>query len=194
MSLSKALSEVKSGLFGIFATVILCAALGCLAPKGAVAEVFETVAALAVISALCGPVTQCIKDAARVITDSALFLMSYVPVYAMIITAGGQPVSAAGYQFSVMAAAELVSGFAADVLVPMCAAYLALCLAGGIAKNAGITGLAGALRKTINWSLTLAMTLFIGLLTLQGFMSAAADVRPEDDKDPLGTFVPVVGV
>ncbi|MEG1849601.1 MAG: hypothetical protein RR197_03500, partial [Oscillospiraceae bacterium] len=134
------------------------------------------------------------EDAADSIVDASMFLLSYVPVYSTVITAGGQPMSAAGYSLSVMAAAQLTGQLAARMMVPLCGVYLALCLSGGICRNAGVLQLAAATKKFVNWSLTLAMTLFVGVLTLQSFMSSAADgATVKTTKFLVGSFVPVVG-
>ncbi|MEG2204916.1 MAG: hypothetical protein RRY21_07130, partial [Oscillospiraceae bacterium] len=102
ISAISAMENVRGSLFAIIGTVLLCAALGCIGSgEGETAVVFETVAVLAVTAALSAPVLRCVEDAADSIVDASMFLLSYVPVYSTVITAGGQPMSAAGYSLSV---------------------------------------------------------------------------------------------
>lgn len=195
ISLGRAVGEARASLFSIIGAVLLCAALSCLDQKGSAASpVFETVAVLTVTASLSAPVVDCVREASSSIVDASLFMLSYVPLYSTVITASGQPVSAAGYSLSVMAAAQLTGQLAAQVMIPLCGVYLALCLAGGIGKNPGISSLAAGIKKLVVWSLTLAMTVFVGVLTLQSFMSSAADgVAVKTTKFLVGSFVPVVG-
>lgn len=188
------LTQAKSSLFAIIGAVLLCAALGCLGMEAGAAPVFEVAAVLSVTAVLSRPVIACVQEASSTIGEASRFLLSYVPIYTTVITAGGMPLSAASYHVLVMAAAQVAAQFAAAVLIPLCGIYLALCLAGGVGQNQGVSGLASAIKRLINWSLVLTMTVFVGILSLQGFMSSAADgAAVKTTKFLVGTFVPVVG-
>ncbi len=58
---------------------------------------FGTVAVLTVAAAVADPIIGCITQAAQAVRDCSLFLISFIPAFAGVLTAGGQPVTATTY-------------------------------------------------------------------------------------------------
>ena len=178
----------------IISTVLLTAMLGTLGGKREGAEIFNTVSMLAVTLSISNPVIACIKETSIVIKEASQFLMAYIPVYTTVIIAGGSPATAAGYNMSVMAAAQLSSQMASQLIIPLMGIFLALCIAGSIASSGGVVMLSQGIKGAILTALTVMMTLFVGFLSLQGFMTGAADTAAvKASRFLVGSFVPVVG-
>ena len=193
-SVTLAIGDASRALLSIVSAVLLCAFLSSITQKQQMSSVFSVVAVLCITASLAVPLTDCVRDVARSVFEASYFMLSYVPVFSTIITAGGQPASAAAYAMTVMAASQFTSQLASQLLIPLCGVYLALCIAGALSQNPGILMLSGAIKKFAVWTLTLSMTLFVGILTLQSFMASAADTATtKTTKFLVGTFVPVVG-
>ncbi len=191
---AQAVSAYKKDLFSILAAVLLCAILSVLGEKTQAACVFGLIGVLSITAILSGPVLDCLEQGAESIRACARFMLAYIPVYATVVATGGAPATAAVYHTVLMIAAQTVSQLAAGVFLPLTQSYMMLSLAGGIGQNSGIVMISGAIKKLINWGLVLVMTVFTGLLSLQSFLSAAADgAAVKTAKFLVGSFIPVVG-
>ncbi|MFV0498112.1 MAG: stage III sporulation protein AE [Candidatus Fimivivens sp.] len=184
----------KKELLSILASVLLCAILSVLGKNTPASSVFGLISVLSITTILSGPVLYCLEQGARSIRACAQFMLVYVPVYATVVATGGAPTTAAVYHSVLMIAAQIVSQLAAGVFLPMTQSYMMLSLAGGIGNNVGIVMTCGAIKKIINWGLVMVMTAFTGLLSLQSFLTSAADgAAIKTAKFLVGSFIPVVG-
>lgn len=191
---AQTVSTYKKDLFSILAAVLLCAILSVLGEKTQAACVFGLIGVLSITAILSGPVLNCLELGAESIRACAQFMLAYIPVYATVVATGGAPATAAVYHTVLMMAAQTVSQLAAGVFLPLTQSYMMLSLAGGIGQNSGIVMISSAIKKLINWGLVLVMTIFTGLLSLQSFLSAAADgAAVKTAKFLVGSFIPVVG-
>lgn len=191
---SQTVATYKKELFSILAAVLLCAILSVLGEKTQASCVFGLIGILSITAILCGPVLECLEQGAESIRACAQFMLAYVPVYATVVATGGAPATAAVYHGVLMMAAQTVAQLAAGVFLPLTQSYMMLSLAGGIGQNNGIVMISSAIKKIINWGLVLVMTVFTGLLSLQSFLSSAADgAAVKTAKFLVGSFIPVVG-
>ena len=196
--IKEALGQPLSSLAGVLCAVLLAALLeqiGCLSPGGReISEVYTVVSAVAVCGAMAAPVSRCIAETASSLAACADFMLSFLPVFAGVVTACGQPVTASTTQVFLFWVCQLVSRFASSVLVPMAGAYLSVNLASAACPSLGLSGLTGAMKKTVTWALGLCMTLFVGILSMSSLVSAGSDgVSVRAARFLIGSFVPVVG-
>jgi len=154
----------------------------------------EIIGSLCAAAAVVVPVTENITRTSEAISASGDFMISFVPVYSGIITANGQPISAAGYNTALFAAAQVSSSIANNILVPLVSIFLALSLVGAAVSEYGLDEIAGTVKSAVCWGLGLILTVFIGILSLQTFVTASADgVTVKAAKFVVSSFVPVVG-
>ena len=182
----------------VLGAVVLAAffeALRCAAvPEDGLGQVFGVTAALAVCAMLSGPVAGCVTAAAGAIRGCASFILSFLPVFTGVLTAAGQPATAAACNLFLFWMCQAASQFAANTLVPMVGLYLAVCVAGAAAPELNLAAAAGMVRSVVTWALGLTMTLFVGLLTVSSLVSASGDtLGVKTARFLLGSFVPVVG-
>ncbi len=122
------------------------------------------------------------------------FMLTYVPVLAGIIAAGGQAASASVFSAVMMVIIQLLTQIASKLLIPMCGIMLGVTAAGGLNPDLKTERLAEGIKKVIIWALGLIMTVFIGILTLQSTIASAADtVTLRAAKFAVSTSVPIVG-
>lgn len=157
-------------------------------------QVFGVICALTACAALFVPLSGCISRVRDAAESTSVFMFSFVPVYAGTMLASGQPMGAASYQTIVLFVAELVSLAATHLIVPLMTVSLALGLTGSVSPGMRLDAAGGLINKSCAWLLGLATTLFVGLLSLQGLVGAAADsLTGRAIRFSLNSFVPVVG-
>ena len=181
----------------VLGIVLLCALMDGarqLAKEPAVSEVFGVICALAACTAVLIPVAGCIRSVSAAAESASVFTTSFVPVYAGVMVTTGQAASALSYQTLMLFAAQLMTMLATYVIVPLMTISLALGLTGAVSGGLKLDAAGGLLNKTAVWLLSLTATLFVGLLSMQNLVGAAAEsLAGRAVKFSLSSFVPVVG-
>ena len=93
-------------------------------------------AALSVGVAIILPVLEVIQKAGEAVRASSTFMLSFIPVFAGITTAAGQPVTASLYQGLLFGVAQVVSSAANTIVVPLLSLFLAFSLVSAVAVAA----------------------------------------------------------
>lgn len=156
--------------------------------------VIGMVSTLCVCVIVVQPIVACIGDANNVIKAAAGFMLCTIPVITGIMIAGGQTVSAASYNMLMVGAGNVISMVASGFLVPLLNSFLALSIVSSVSPRLSLSGICDTFSKVTKWVLGFCMTVFVGLLTVQGLIGAAADsATSKTAKFVLSSFVPVVG-
>lgn len=181
----------------VFGILLACALLGTL--KNSFGEkplknVFDTVCALCIAAAVLTPVSQCMTTCCNTVRQSGSFSLMFLPVFTGLVTASGHPASATIYHGLMLTISQAIIQIASTTFIPMVSIYLAFCVVGSVSPGVNVSGLAKFSKKIVVWGLTLCVTIFVGILTVQGLISNAADsVTVKTAKFVVGSFVPVVG-
>ncbi len=177
--------------------IVLCALMNALKQsmaKDKLKEVFQVVSILCICAAVITPVIDCISKTGKTIFDCSNFLISFVPVLSGVMTAGGQIVTATSYQVFLFWAAELVSVIVSRTLVPFLGIYLAIAFTSSMNAEFRLDKIADSLKSLICWSLGGLLTVFVGILSIQGIVASSADtVSLKATKFLISSVVPVVG-
>ncbi len=133
-------------------------------------------------------------EGTEAIEQSGLFMLSYIPVFSGVAIASGLPSSALIYHTTLIGVSQVVTQIASEFLAPLLSVYTAISLSGVISGNKALSGVSSVIRKVIIWSLTLTMTVFVGFITLQSFVTGVADLSvSRATKMVIGSFIPVIG-
>lgn len=177
--------------------ILLCALLQSMQSSfqgGTLERVFSAVSTLCISTVIMLPVTGLIRQICELLDTMSRFLLGFVPVYLGILTASGKPVSAAAYGTGVMGAAQVVAQLSATVLAPLLGIYLAFCLIGGASPEIHVDSIAKTVQSAVIAVLGLLLTVFVGLLSVQGVIAASADtLTMKTARFAVGSFLPVVG-
>lgn len=156
--------------------------------------VFGIISALCAAAAILVPVSGCVSMCAQVIRQSSDFMISFVPVYSSLAAVSGHPASATAFGALLLAASEGIGTLASTTFVPMVDIFLAFCVVGAVSPSIKIGGLSGFLKSFVSWSLGLCLTVFTGILSIQGFVTSAADsLATKTAKFVVEGAVPVIG-
>lgn len=184
-------------LFSILGIVLICALVNSLQSSMAdnsYKKTFAVVAILTTCGIILNPIVSCIIETSKIIQQCAEFILSFIPVFTGIMIAGGKGISGATYSTVLFSVIQIVSYIASTILVPLLGIYLALSIVSCFSDTLNIDGLNNSIKKFVLWGLGLMLTVFIGLLTIQGFVANSADTLGiRTTKFFIGSFVPVVG-
>lgn len=157
-------------------------------------ETFSFISAAAMAAFIIEPVSQLIVKTADMLKNTSGFITAFLPVYSGLLTASGKPITSAVYPASLMLVTELMSTIASTVLAPMMSVYLAFCLIGSLSLKMNISLLGEKMKSFSIFVLGFILTLFTGLFTIKGVVSASLDtVSMKGAKFLSSAFLPVVG-
>lgn len=177
----------------IIGIIIIFAAASCLdtQEKYTAAALFSCIAATATVMA--GSVWQSVTAAASAVKAGSTFMLALVPIFASVTAASGATATAAAMSGVLLTAAECVSAVASFGVLPVAGGCLAISICGELSPLGGYK-LAAALKKLSLWVLSLASTVFLGVLGIQTVIGSASDnVALKTAKFIVGTTVPVAG-
>ena len=156
--------------------------------------VFGIVAALCVGTSVIIPITSCVAGACSVIKVSCDFMLVFIPVLAAIIAASGNPTAAVTYNTLVFSVSELISRFSLNFITPFIKIFLAFSIVSSVSPELNMNKMADLFKKAITIALGFCSTVFVGLLTVKGFLAGGADsVTVKTVKYFVGSFVPIIG-
>lgn len=156
--------------------------------------VFGVVCSLAACGAVMLPIAECVKRVCSAMDSVSVFMAAFAPVYAGVLFSGGSTVTALSFQSIVLYAAQFLTYFSANIVLPLLTVSLSLGLTGSLTPEMRLGKVGDWMGKAATWLLTLGMFLFTGLLSLQSLTGTAADKLGDRlMKFSISTFVPVVG-
>lgn len=181
-------------LCGLCGVVLFCALAESLADAG------NLKTALSVVGVLCGAgiaaaaMYETLEDSLAAISAAANFMLVFIPVLTGISAALGHTLTAAAVNSAILGGTQLFSQLAANFLAPFCGAILGVSTAGAVQPQFKLDKLAEVIKKIVVWALSLVMTIFMGVLSLQTAVSAASDnAAIKTAKFVVSQGVPLVG-
>lgn len=157
-------------------------------------NIFQIVISVAIASVVVTPVVECITETASVLRDFSLFIATYIPIFAGVITAAGQPLTASAYNIFLFWASQTTAQLISSYFVPLLCGYLALAVIAVVCPTMQLGKLVGGIKTFVVWGLTLTLTIFVGLLSIQSVVASSGDnVTVKAAKFMIGSLIPGVG-
>ena len=178
----------------VVAVILISAALNSAEMNTSAAKTAVYATALACAAIICAPVLSVISAATEAMKGCAVFMTSFVPVFAVITTASSAPATAASMSTLLLGASQAVSFIANFVVVPLMSGYMAISLSASVSPVIANSSIANGIKKLGYWIMSLLTTVFIGILSIQTSVNAAADTLSiRAAKFIIGSSVPVAG-
>ncbi len=195
------LRDNASGPSAVLATLVALVALSALfggleglTERASLRETYHSVSVLAGAGLLIGSFQPLLDTVWRAVDSVRVFMLSFVPVYAAVVAAGGSPSGALSYQTTLLAAAQLLTAGIHAVVLPVLLVSVAFGCIGTVADGFCLTAFSQSFYRAVLWGLGLFSTVFSGVLSVQQMVAAAGDsVSSRVVKFSLSGFVPVVG-
>lgn len=181
----------------LLAVTVVCALLE--GAKSAVGEksIAATASAAATLSSCmiaAAPIASFIGEAADAILTGCGFASAFVPVFAAILSAGGQTLTAAGYSGFMLAVLEGCTAVIASVLIPLVKIFMAVAIVSSVMPAFRLDGIVTLIEKNLKWVLGFFAALLAGALSVSTIASASADnAATRAVKYVVSGAVPVVG-
>ncbi len=154
----------------------------------------EVVASLLCTLSVIEPLSTAITSAVASISVSETFMLTLIPLLTAIVSLSGNPTLALSFQSIAFAAAQIISGIAESVIVPIVGAVLALDITASVMPTFSLSGLTDFIKKTITSVLSIGASVFMSFLGIKGVLANAADtVAGKGIKMIISSAVPVVG-
>ncbi len=157
-------------------------------------KVMALLSALFLSIVLVPRVMECLSHTCAAISLSSDFMLAFIPVYAAIVAASGNPALALSSQTLLFGFAQAIAQFSAYFLKPSIGILLALSMISTLSPVFDFNGITNMIKKTATVTLGFLSTVFAGLLSIKGLLAGAADsAAAKGAKFLIGSFVPVVG-
>ncbi len=135
-----------------------------------------------------------IESIKNTISNLVGFMNCLVPILISLIIATGQVASGAVLQPILIFAVIFIGNIINLVILPITTASMILSIASNISDKVQIGNLAKFFKSSITWFLGFIITIFVGLLSLEGTLTSSVDgLTIKGIKSAASTFIPVVG-
>ena len=156
--------------------------------------------AIGVLIVLCGcgivisPIINCIVNISKTINGFSNFMLCFIPVFAGIIAISKGVASSVAYNSTLFIISQIISLITKDLLLPVTGSFLALSISSSINEGFNISGLTSSVKKVIIFALSLLVTIFVGIFTIQSSLASSADTMGiKTAKFLSGSFIPIIG-
>ena len=186
-------SPLRAGA-GITAIILIAAALKTAEIKSSAAITAIYASAVASAAVIATPVYSVITASADALKGTSVFMLSFIPVFAVIVAASGAAATSASMSALLLGASQAVSYISNFVVLPLMGGYLALSISGAVSPIIKKSGIAEMIKKLAFWVMAFISTVFVGILGIQTAVNASADtLTAKTAKFIIGSSVPVAG-
>lgn len=153
--------------------------------------VFETAFLICIIAI---PLSDAVTSAFSSIKTVGDFMLSYIPVYTALISASGQPITSFTYSSVVIGFAEVLTKSTELFIVPLICIMTCLNVYSSLNENLNFEKITALIKKTITVLLSVAASVFVGLINIKGNLSVSADnLALKGIKTASGSLIPIIG-
>lgn len=178
----------------IIAIILISAALTSAEIKSSAmtAAIYASAAASAAVIAV--PVSSVINTSVNALRGIGVFMLSFIPVFAVIVAASGATVTAASMSALLLAAAETVSYISSFIVLPLMGGYLTLSLSSAVSPLIKKSGITETVKKLAFWIMAFISAVFVGILGIQTAVNSSADTLvSKTAKFIIGSSIPIAG-
>jgi len=184
-------------LIKLIILVILCALLNNLQTsflKESVGELAFFICYMVVVSLLVIGFKEISELGVGVIEKMVGFMYATVPIMITLLISGGNVASGGIFQPILIMAVEVSATVVKNVFIPLTFLSTILSIVNNISNKVHLSKLAELIKKISTVLLGIMLTIFIGIVTVQGSVGAVADgIASKTIKFAISTFIPVVG-
>ncbi len=187
---------LKAGV-AVIAAILLTALLGGL--KDSLADIKTAQAAYTAVSVFAAltvltPLLTYFSDVISTIEGANAFEKGFIPVFAAVLTASGQTVTAAGSAAAILTISEIASSILCGTVVPFVRILTGVSAVTSAAPELNLDSTVTFAEKCVKWLLGILATVVVAALTISGMVTAAADtVAGRTVKFVVSGSVPIIG-
>ena len=197
---SKVADIIKKPFFsfaGCFVIILICAlfdGMKTTIPNTSFNGLLSVITSICICGIIIMPIIECMTNISKVIKAFGNFMLCFIPIFSGVIAVSGGSASSLGYSTTIFMVAQILSFFIVDILLPAIGIFLALSVVGSFNESINISGIISSIKKTVIFILSLLVTIFIGLFTLQNSIAVSTDsIGLKTAKFLSSSFIPIVG-
>lgn len=158
-------------------------------------EDFIGIISVAVVSLMAvNTVSVTLSAVVSVLEVSGQFMLSFVPIYTLIISLSGNPTSALTYNTFVIAFAEIISSFLTSGITDFLGVFFCLGISFSFNSTVNIGRIISAINKAFSVTVGLLASLFTGFLSIKSILSVSVDsLSVKGIRFLIGSMIPIVG-
>lgn len=156
--------------------------------------VLGTLMAVCTCGIVVTPIINCVNDISHTIKNFSNFMLCFIPVFTGIIAMSKGVITSIGYNSAIFLLAQITSSITSGLLLPITGSFLALSISGSINESFNISGITSGVKKVIIFTLSLLVTIFVGIFTVQSSIASNADnMGIKTAKFLSSSFIPIIG-
>ncbi|RCX16793.1 stage III sporulation protein AE [Anaerobacterium chartisolvens] len=184
-------------LIKLIVLVILCAVLKNLQASflsESVGELAFYVCYIVLVSVMLTSLNTAIELGKGIIDDMVSFMHSSIPVLISLLVSGGNITSAGVFQPILVMIVQVTATIIKNVFIPLVFLSVIVSIVDNVSDKIQISRLAQFLKQVSGWGLGLILTIFIGIISIQGSLGAVVDgVASKTVKFTISAAIPVAG-
>ncbi|MGN0595289.1 MAG: sporulation protein [Hominimerdicola sp.] len=179
----------------IIAVSLICIVMKSMSPdKGSAAKVYNLAGILSTIVLMSDTISDSFLTLQESMENINKFMISYIPLFSSVVSAVGNVTTGGSYTAVMLLICEGMAVVSSQILIPFLSIVLAVTLVSAVNPNLQFSGIAESVKKCTVWTLSAVMSIFVGLMSLQGLTGGAVDnVASKVVKFATSSFIPVIG-
>jgi len=158
------------------------------------AQIAYFVEYILIITILISNFASIITSIQNTIADLVGFMNTLVPILISLIIATGQVASGTMLQPILLFIIIFIGNIINLIVLPIITVTMVLSIASNLSEKVQIGNLAKFFKSSVTWFLGFVITIFVGLLSLEGTITSSVDgITIKGIKSVASTFIPVVG-
>lgn len=193
--LTGAIESPLKSMFRLFAVIIFVSVCeSFVQDESKMKYVVEMFGTLFCVITVIKPLSVTVSSAVSSVLSTEAFMLALVPILTAVVSAAGNPGLAVSFQSVAFIGAQIISGVASRILVPLVGVILALDISGTMIPMYKLSSITDFIKKTMTSALSVCATVYVAFLGLKGALANAADTfATKGIKLIISSVVPVVG-
>lgn len=177
----------------VLGIVLIVSAVAALAEKSSALGAVSLASSLCVCITVLLPMFQTITVAVNALKGVSGFMTSFIPIFCASVVSAGFSATGAASSAVLMAASQGLSYLLSFGIPSFLGIYLALSAVAPVSPFSALSSPALAVKRVANWTLTTALTVFLGVLGIQTGITSASDSLAMKTVRYVAGNIPVVG-
>ncbi|MBO4339174.1 MAG: hypothetical protein J5877_04575 [Clostridia bacterium] len=159
--------------------------------KNQIADITFT---LLLTTAAAVPAFKAVTLACSQIMTCSSFMLSFIPVYVLLLSSSGNITSAINFNTLLFSASQFIVHISRDALLPLSGVLMSVNIASAINPVLPLNSVTSTLKKAVTVILTFISTLFIGFLSFKGTIASSVDaLTVRSIRTVSGSLIPFIG-
>ena len=159
-----------------------------------IAKITYYVQYILIVTLMFSNFTEVVNMARNTIFNLVGFMQNLIPILITLMISTGSIISANIMQPVILFVITFIGNLLVKVIIPLVLVGTALGIISNISEKIQITKLSKFFKSSVIWILGIVLTIFVGLLSLEGTLSSSIDgITAKTAKATISNLIPVVG-